>query len=139
MKTMSVSCPHCGSRYLNLARLRSPSERVDALFGIRPLRCGDCRTRFVARTFVWRDFLFAKCPQCFRMDLNLWQAHHYTARGWMAFLLNLGGKRMRCEYCRLNFVSLRNRKEHFTFSRWTRQQAQRESNPNLRTADQWKP
>ncbi len=124
---MSASCPNCGSRYLNLARFRSAGERFDAVLGTRPLRCGDCHTRFIGRIFVWQDLRFSKCPKCYRMDLNLWREEHYQARGWMAFLLRLGGKRMRCEYCRLNFVSLRNRKEHFTFSRWTRQQAVRDS------------
>ena len=30
----------------------------------------------------------------------------------------LGAHRWRCEYCRLNFASFRQRKEPFTFSRW---------------------
>lgn len=119
---MSVSCPNCGSRFINLARVRSARERFDALFGVSPLRCGDCRTRFVGRTFIWQDYLFAKCPNCFRMDLNLWYEEHLRARGWMAVKLALGGMRLRCEYCRINFVSMRRRKEHFTFNRWTRAQ-----------------
>ena len=124
---MSVSCPNCGSRFINLARVRSARERFDALLGLFPLRCGDCRTRFVGRTFVWQDYLFAKCPKCFRMDLNLWFEEHLRARGWMAVKLALGGMRLRCEYCRLNFVSMRRRKEHFTFNRWTRAQGRRQS------------
>lgn len=120
MIDMSASCPNCGSRYLNLAHFRSVAERLSALFGNRPLRCGDCHKRFIGQTFVWRDLLYCKCPRCFRMDLNTWREEHYQARGWKAFLLHFGGHRMRCEYCRLNFVSFRDRKERFTFHRWLR-------------------
>ncbi len=125
---MPVSCPKCGSRLINLSRLRSARERIGALFGTRPLRCGDCRTRFIARTFAWRDHLFSHCPRCFRMDLNLWQPGHFHASGWMRFLLQVGGFRYRCEYCRLNFVSLRRRKERFSFKRWTARRKQGDRN-----------
>ena len=117
---MSVSCPQCGSRFLNCSRSVSARERLNKVLGHEPLRCQDCHTRFLAQTFLWRDLLFAKCPRCYRMDLNTWQARHGRTTGWMVLLLQFGGRRMRCEYCRVNFVSLRKRKEHFTFSRWTR-------------------
>jgi hypothetical protein len=53
------------------------------------------------------------------MDLNRWSGKTYTdPPAWVTFKINLGGKRWRCEYCRLNFASLRRRKEVFTFSRW---------------------
>jgi hypothetical protein len=78
----------------------------------------DCRKRFVAKTFVWYEILFARCPKCQRMDLNGWSLDHYPARGWMKLRMSLGAKKYRCEYCRLNFVSSRRRKERFTFHRW---------------------
>ena len=120
---MAVSCPQCGSRVINLARLHTTSEWLQSLLGTRPLRCRDCRSRFKGKTFEWSDLLFAKCPNCFRMDLNVWYKEHWRARGWMAVKLALGGMRMRCEYCRVNFVSMRRRKERFTFNRWSRQQS----------------
>lgn len=125
MLGMSVCCPHCGSRFLNYAKTRSLKEQLEALLGNRPLRCGDCRTRFVARTYVWQDSLAAKCPCCYRMDLNRWHEKHLRPRGWMAVLLALGGVRLRCEYCRINFVSMRRRKYYFTFNRWTRYKTRR--------------
>jgi hypothetical protein len=53
------------------------------------------------------------------MDLNAWTGKTYTdPPAWVAFKVALGAKKWRCEYCRLNFASFRNRKEVFTFSRW---------------------
>ena len=53
------------------------------------------------------------------MDLSRWSGKAYTdPPAWVAFKIALGGKRWRCEYCRLNFSSFRDRKEVFTFSRW---------------------
>ena len=125
---MAVSCPDCGSRYINLARFRSLSERLRALSGTRPLRCTDCKTRFTGKTVSLHDLRFAKCPRCYRMDLNVWYQEHFRAPVWMLLKIALGGRRLRCEYCRVNFVSVRLRKEHFSFNRWTRQQAERERN-----------
>ena len=100
--------------------MRSGKERIAALFGKRPLRCKDCKTRFRGDLFSWEDVRFAKCPRCYRMDLNLWHAHHFRATGLMFLKILLGGRRLRCEYCRVNFVSMRRRKEHFSFNRWRR-------------------
>lgn len=61
---------------------------------------------------------YARCPGCRRMDLNQWSLEHYQPHGWMSLKLMLGGHRFRCEYCRINFVSMRPRKERFTFRRW---------------------
>jgi len=59
------------------------------------------------------------------MDLNRWHEQHFRPRGWMAVLLAFGGVRLRCEYCRINFVSIRRRKYYFTFNRWTRNKTRR--------------
>lgn len=87
---------------------------------ISPLRCLDCRTRFVAKTFVPSDFIYASCPRCGRMDLNSWSPAVHTPRAWVDFKVKLGAKRLRCEYCRLNFASFRSVKEPFSFDRWTK-------------------
>lgn len=55
------------------------------------------------------------------MDLNGWTGKTYTNPPfWVAMKVRLGARKWRCEYCRLNFASFRNRKEVFTFKRWKR-------------------
>ena len=115
---MPLSCPKCGSRYLRPAHYRNLRERLNALRFILPLRCKDCRTRFVAQTIIFKDFAFARCPGCDRMDLNGWTGKTFKPEGWLKLKVFLGAKKWRCEYCRINFASFRKRKEAFTFSRW---------------------
>ena len=115
---MPLACPNCGSRHLRPSHYRNSDERIKALFCISPVRCRDCRTRFVSRTVFPEEFFYARCPKCDRMDLNSWTGKNYTPRGWLKLKIILGAFRWRCEYCRLNFASFRNRKEAFTFSRW---------------------
>jgi hypothetical protein len=53
------------------------------------------------------------------MDLNGWTGKTYTDPPfWVAVKVALGARKLRCEYCRLNFASFRRRKEIFTFKRW---------------------
>lgn len=53
------------------------------------------------------------------MDLNGWTGKTYTDPPfWVKVKVNLGARKWRCEYCRLNFASFRKRKEVFTFKRW---------------------
>ena len=82
------------------------------------MRCNDCKTRFIGRTLEWSELSFARCPLCFRMDLSVWQLKDFKPAFWENLKLGFGGHRWRCEYCRLNFVSLRKRKEIFSFKRW---------------------
>ena len=88
---MAVSCPDCGSRFINLARFRSVQERILAISGTRPLRCTDCKTRFAGQTFSLQDLRYAKCPGCYRMDLNVWYEQHLKPHGWMRLKLAFGG------------------------------------------------
>ena len=116
---MSTECPHCGSRYLRPARTRSLSERLAKLRFVSPLRCLDCKKRFVGRTFILRDLFYARCPTCLRMDLNCWTGKTFTDPPfWVAVKVAFGAHKWRCEYCRFNFASFRRRKEVFTFKRW---------------------
>jgi len=115
---MSTECPRCGSRYLRPARTRNFSEWIGQLHFTSPLRCLDCNKRFIGKTFVWDDLSFARCPVCLRMDLNGWTGKTYNPPFWMNIKITLGARRWRCEYCRLNFASFRDRKEVFTFKRW---------------------
>jgi DNA-directed RNA polymerase subunit RPC12/RpoP len=115
---MSLACPKCGSRFLRESEPRSRKEKLDRLRFISPLRCLDCKTRFVARTISVSNLRYARCPKCHRMDLNGWTGKTYTPPFFMGLKVNLGAKKWRCEYCRLNFASFRPRKEIFTFKRW---------------------
>lgn len=120
---MSLACPKCGSRFLRDSRPRNFKEKWNRLRFISPLRCLDCKTRFVTRTLILSDLRYARCPVCKRMDLNGWTGKTYTPPFFMALKVTLGGKKWRCEYCRLNFSSFRQRKEVFTFKRWKNREA----------------
>ena len=69
---MTVSCPSCGSRFLRIGCCATLGEKLRDLAGISPLSCGDCGTRFVARTWDPAVFLYSRCPKCLRMDLSVW-------------------------------------------------------------------
>jgi len=103
-----------------LRRSRSHSAADDfAIFTLKAAyRCLDCKGRFFAPIIVWRDLFYARCPACQRMDLNGWTGKTYTPPFWTGLKVSLGAHKWRCEYCRLNFASFRNRKEVFTFKRW---------------------
>ena len=120
---MPLECPKCGSRYLRESQPRTVAERAGKLKFLAPLRCMDCKTRFVARTLVFRDMFFAKCPDCLRMDLNSWSGKTYDPPLMMRIKISLGAQRWRCEYCRKNFVDFRPRKEIFSFKRWEKRGA----------------
>jgi predicted Zn-ribbon and HTH transcriptional regulator len=117
---MPITCPNCGSRNLRYSRFRSFSERGWSWLGIRPLRCRDCRLRFIDRTWQLSDLRFARCPRCWRMDLALWNPKDAHISMFMAIRLGLGAKPYRCEYCRVNFVSFRARHERFSYRRWAK-------------------
>jgi hypothetical protein len=71
------------------------------------------------------------------MDLNGWTGKTYTDPPfWVALKVHLGGRKWRCEYCRLNFASFRKRKEVFTFKRWRKLVPQAEvHDPDTRTPE----
>lgn len=117
---MSVSCPQCGSRFLDLVKARTLAERWAGLQGVHKLRCFDCRHQFTASTLILEDFKYARCPKCLRMDLNLWSEKDFEPTRSSSFWIALGARKYRCEYCRLNFTSFRRRKEIFSFRRWAK-------------------
>jgi hypothetical protein len=118
-----LECPKCGSRFLRPSRSRNVKEKLGKLQFVSPMRCNDCKTRFLSRTFDWSELTFARCPGCFRMDLSVWLSKDFEPPFWNKVKLVFGGHRWRCEYCRVNFVSLRKRKEVFSFKRWEKFQA----------------
>jgi hypothetical protein len=107
---MTPECPNCGSKDLRYAHLRSPSEKIAGLAGVRPLRCRDCRHRFVYRTWLLSDLSHARCPTCLGTELTYWSPSHYRVSFGKSLLLFLGGHPYRCDRCRCNFVSFRRRK-----------------------------
>ena len=115
---MSTACPKCGSRYVRPSRVRSFAEQLGVFRNRSPFRCRDCKERFFAPTFAWRDLSYAHCPTCRRMDLNGWTGKTYTPPFWVGLKVAMGAHKFRCEYCRLNFAAYRRRKEAFTFKRW---------------------
>ncbi len=56
---------------------------------------------------------YARCPRCWRMDLARWNKNDYHVSFLKGIMLALGGNPYRCEYCRVNFVSFRKRKERY--------------------------
>ena len=120
---MPVACPKCGSRFLRDSHPRSFKEVLRKLWFVAPLRCLDCKTRFVTSTLILADLKYARCPLCYRMDLNGWTGRTYQPPFWMGLRITMGATRLRCEYCRFNFCSFRKRKEAFTFKRWERMHA----------------
>lgn len=124
---MSTACPNCGSRFLRESRPRNFRESIDRFRFISPLRCLDCNTRFVAKTFILADLFYSRCPLCYRMDLNGWTGKTFEPPFFMGLRIRMGANRWRCEYCRLNFASFRRRKEVFTFKRWRNHEAQKAS------------
>ena len=115
-----MECPKCGSRFLRPSQTRTFREKLRALWFVMPVRCKDCKTRFVTDTTGFQYLSFARCPNCRRMDLNRWSGETFVPRGITWLKVSLGAARFRCEYCRLNFASFRKRKEVFSFKRWKR-------------------
>ena len=126
-----IECPRCGSRYLRPSRPRNFSERIAALWFVSPIRCRDCKNRFRARILSIARQRFARCPNCLRMDLGIWSVNSFDPPFWSRIKLAMGGHRWRCEYCRLSFVSLRQRKEVFSFRRWGKYQPRAEESQTV--------
>jgi hypothetical protein len=114
---MRVTCPKCGGQNVRYAHMRTASERWANLLGKRPMRCRDCRTRFVFRLWRLSDLPYARCPECWNMRLTTWSTHHYHVPLGRGILLFFGANPYRCESCRHNFVSFLPRKYRFRRSR----------------------
>jgi hypothetical protein len=135
-----IACPKCGSRFLRPSRSRNRSELLGLFRLTSPLRCLHCKERFIARTFVWADLFYARCPVCRRMDLNSWTGKTYTDPPfWVAVKVLLGARKWRCEYCRLNFADFRRRKEVFSFQRWKKFVPQAEEHRSSHPTESDKP
>ena len=114
---MEIRCPKCNSRDIRYSHLSTPKERFASLLGIHPLRCRDCRERFVARLWDPSDLPYARCPRCLNMTLSTWSPSHYHVPAGRGIKLFFGASPYRCESCRCNFVSFRARKYRFKRAR----------------------
>lgn len=110
---MVLSCPKCGSDEVRLSRRRFALRRFLQLFGIYHFRCDSCSHLFRDNIHNLRSLPYAKCPSCHRMDLSRWSREYYSPTFLTRFMLGLGAKPVRCEYCRHNFWSFRLVKERF--------------------------
>jgi hypothetical protein len=48
------------------------------------------------------------------MDLSRWNRENYSTPFWTRFMLAVGAKAVRCEYCRNNFWSFRPIRERYS-------------------------
>jgi hypothetical protein len=77
------------------------------LLGIFPMRCKDCDERWTQPLWDFLNVVYARCPRCYGLELTLWQPQYYRPPTFWKFLMGLGAKPRRCEFCRKNFVSFR--------------------------------
>ena len=110
---MTLECPKCGSDEVRLSRRRSAVTRLLQIFGVYHFRCEDCGWLFKDNIHNLTHLPFAKCPTCHRMDLSRWSRTHYHPPFSTRFMLAIGAKAVRCEYCRNNFWAFRLVKEKF--------------------------
>lgn len=111
---LSITCPHCHSANVRSSLSRTFGERLGKAFGYFQFRCKDCDTRFSGHLWDFRNMFYAKCPRCYALDLTVWTTRYYRVSAWWLFLIKIGAKQHRCEYCRHNFISFRPAKLKFT-------------------------
>jgi hypothetical protein len=100
-----------------LSKSRGFKERLLRLIGVYPVRCEECSERFFDSVWRMTEWMYSRCPRCYRMDLGTWELKYYQPPTTQMMAINLGAKRRRCEACRCNFVSFRLLKEKSTFRR----------------------
>lgn len=112
---MLGTCPACGGRRLRYSHRRNAVEVLRGWLGSIPVRCRDCRHRFVVTLWNASEWGFARCPRCYRTDLNYWSETHYHVSFWQRLKIGMGAKKYRCEVCRCNFTSFGRLKERYRF------------------------
>ena len=112
---MQLNCPNCGSRDARVVHRRGFKEWLRGLFGVYPLRCRRCQTRWLTSMWESGAWLYARCPKCYRQELTTWNEKFYNPARSVVIKLSLGAKRYRCAACRCNFASFRRRKGKFTW------------------------
>ena len=129
MPTLEAKCPFCGSEKTRPAHSRGIFDDILESFGVFPFRCGECRRRFRFRLWKLRDFFYAKCPRCYRLDLTTWELKYYRPATRIRLKLSFGAQPLRCDPCRCNFASFRPRKERWRKSTFVNPALAREQKP----------
>ena len=117
---MDAACPACGTRDVRLAHSHGLGERFLELFGVYPLRCKHCQTRFSGKLWKISQVRYAHCPKCYRTELSTWSEQYYNPSSSVKLKLALGATPYRCEFCRCNFASFRACRERFSWRRYRR-------------------
>ena len=111
---MALSCPNCQSTDLRLSRRKRTFRKFTHIIGFYDIRCQNCDHTFRSNIYRLSQVHYAKCPACHRMDLSRWTREYYSPPFLTRFMLAMGAKPVRCEYCRLNFWSFRFVREKFS-------------------------
>lgn len=101
-----MQCPRCKRESARRSRRRGLHEYLFSLAGVYPWRCRDCERRFFATLVPLRHVFYAHCPRCGNFDLERVSGEVLARRSGFAGRLLLGSP-LRCDPCRLNFVTLR--------------------------------
>ena len=115
---MDSTCPACGARDLRLAHSHGVRERLLEVFGVYPLRCRNCQTRFSGKLWKITQIRYAHCPRCYRTELSTWSEQYYNPSSRVKLKLALGATPYRCEFCRCNFASFRACRERFSWRKY---------------------
>ena len=83
------------------------------MFGYVYYRCQDCGHRYEAAILDDKMFKFAYCPRCHRMDLTSWDPEDYHTSLFTRVKLFFGASAFRCDPCRCNFTSFRQRERRY--------------------------
>src|SRR5579883_2475093 len=112
---MQLACPQCGTHDVWVSHSQNLGEVLKGIFGIYPLRCRRCRTRW--ETSVWASgaWRYARCPRCYRQDLTTWSEQYYHPPTTTRVMLRFGATPYRCAPCRCNFASFKPCKEKFSW------------------------
>jgi hypothetical protein len=104
---LPIKCPACNSRNVRSSLSQTFFERVAKAFGFFQLRCRECDTRFTRAIWDALNVIYARCPRCYGLELSLWSPSYYRPPASWKFMMAIGGRPRRCEFCRKNFVSFR--------------------------------
>jgi hypothetical protein len=96
-----MQCPHCKRGSSRRSRRRGLHEYLFSLVGVYPWRCRICERRFYAALVPLRHIFYAHCPRCGNFNLERASPNSRFLGRLPCFSM------LRCDLCRLNFVTLR--------------------------------
>jgi hypothetical protein len=98
-------CPKCNSRNVRRSISKNTREAFAKILGFFPARCNDCDQRWIQPIWDFLNAAYARCPNCYGLEISRWHPRYYRAPLRWRWMLALGAKPRRCEFCRKNFVS----------------------------------